>query len=279
MKRYILLAVGVLCSFAQAEWNPGTAAKYKLIVFDLDGTLSKSKCAMEKEMSVLLARLLEIKSVAVISGGSYAQFQKQFLASLDCKKELLSKMYLFPTCSTVFYRFDGNAWVNVYAHMLSSEERSRIIAAFQQVIQEVGHKPEVVYGDIIEDRGSQVTFSALGQQAPLEAKKMWDPDNQKRQAMKKKLELLIPEFEIRIGGATSIDVTHKGIDKKFGIEQIERQLGFTKNEIAFVGDALFEGGNDYPVKATGVDCIAVDAPEGTMDVIRSMIAAHNLLDK
>jgi phosphomannomutase len=37
-------------------------------------------------------------------------------------------------------------------------------------------KPEMVWGELIEDRGSQITFSAIGQQAPLEEKKRWDPD-------------------------------------------------------------------------------------------------------
>lgn len=245
----------------------------KLVVFDLDGTLAPSKCPMDNEMSGLLAKLLEVKSVAVISGGSYNQFQKQFLASLICKKELLSNLFLFPTCSTSFYRFVGKEWVNIYSHLLSDDEKIRIRGALAKVLNEAHHAPEKIYGEIVEDRGTQITFSALGQQAPLEAKQSWDPTSSKRQGMKKRLEKIIPEFEIRIGGTTSIDITRKGIDKKYGIWQIQKQLGFAKEEILFVGDALFEGGNDYPVRETGVECISVKDPGDTKKVILDIISA------
>ncbi|MDD4877518.1 MAG: HAD-IIB family hydrolase [Candidatus Nanoarchaeia archaeon] len=244
----------------------------KLIVFDLDGTLAKSKSPMDCEMASLLQELLKKKSVAVISGGSYSQYQKQFLASLNCKDEsLLKNLFLFPTCSTAFYRFEDE-WKKVYAQELSKEEKEKIFNAFEEVFMQIGFVKETRYGEIVEDRGSQITFSALGQQAPLELKKGWDPDSKKRLVMIEKMKKYIPEFEIKIGGTTSIDVTRQGIDKRFGIQQIEKQLGIKKEEILYIGDALFEGGNDYPVKQMGVDCIAVDSPEDTKKVIREIIS-------
>ena len=80
-----------------------------------------------------------------------------------------------------------------------------------------GFKVEQVWGEVIEDRGSQITFSALGQQAPLEQKDKWDPDFTKRKKIKAILDTLIPEFSVRMGGATSIDITKPGIDKAYGI--------------------------------------------------------------
>jgi len=53
-------------------------------------------------------------------------------------------------------------------------------------------------GKVVEDRGSQVTFSALGQQAPLAEKEKWDPDFAKRKKITAILETLIPEFSIRM---------------------------------------------------------------------------------
>lgn len=245
----------------------------KLIVFDLDGTLAKSKSPMDSEMASLLQKLLAKKAVAVISGGSYNQYQKQFLASLNCNDaNLLKNLFLFPTCSTAFYRFK-NEWTKVYAEELSKEQKEKIFNAFEKVFSETGFVKETKYGEIVEDRGSQITFSALGQQAPLELKKEWDPDSKKRLAMIERLKKYIPEFEIKIGGTTSIDVTRQGIDKRYGIQQIEKILGFKRNEILYIGDALFEGGNDYPVKQIGVDCIAVDSPEDTKREIERIISS------
>jgi hypothetical protein len=80
-----------------------------------------------------------------------------------------------------------------------------------------------VWGEPIEDRGSQITFSALGQQAPLEEKKRWDPDFTKRKKIKAVLENLIPEFSVHLGGTTSVDVTKPGIDPT-GLENSETFL-------------------------------------------------------
>ncbi len=243
----------------------------KLIVFDLDGTLAKSKSPMDEKMASLLKKLLEKKSVAVISGGSYSQYQKQFLSSLNCNdKSLLKNLFLFPTCSTAFYRFE-NEWIKVYAEELSNAEKEKIFNAFEEVFKQIGFIKETKYGNIVEDRGSQITFSALGQQAPLELKKEWDTDSKKRLAIIEKLKKHIPKFEIKIGGTTSIDVTRQGIDKRYGIQQIEKQLGIKREDILYMGDALFEGGNDYPVKQMGVECIAVNSPEDTKREIENLI--------
>ena len=69
----------------------------KIIVFDLDGTLAPSKSPLDKEMSTLLADLLEKKTVAIISGGGFPQFQKQVLDRLTGPEKRLEKLIIFPT--------------------------------------------------------------------------------------------------------------------------------------------------------------------------------------
>ena len=135
-----------------------------------------------------------------------------------------------------------------------------------------GFKVEKVWGEIIEDRGSQITFSALGQQAPLEEKEKWDPDFAKRKKIKAILDTLIPEFSVRLGGATSIDVTKPGIDKAYGIGKLRDILGISLKEMIYVGDALFAGGNDYPAEQAGVVSIPVRGPDETKRVIEAIIA-------
>ncbi len=244
----------------------------KLIVIDLDGTLTPSKFDLEPEMAGMLVKLLEKKKVAVIGGGGYKQFQNQFIAHLNCPEHLLGNLFLFPTCSTRFFRYENGEWKKVYEQPLSKEEKEKIFEAFEKTFNEIGYQhPEKLYGEVIEDRISQITFSALGQQTPLHLKKQWDPDASKRLKMKEVLDKLIPEFEVRVGGTTSIDVTRKGIDKAYGIEQIEKHLEIKKEQMLFIGDALFEGGNDWPVKKTGVECIQVNGPEDTIKVIEKIL--------
>ena len=129
-----------------------------------------------------------------------------------------------------------------------------------------------LWGAQIEDRVSQVTFSALGQAAPVASKSAWDPDGEKKRKLQAYVADLIPAFEVRVGGSTSIDVTRPGIDKAYGIAKLIELLGLTKKDVVFVGDRLGEGGNDHPVKAMGVDCLAVTCWQDTALVIQSILA-------
>lgn len=242
----------------------------KLIIFDLDGTLAESKSALDAEMATLLSALLRVAKVAVISGGDWPQFQKQVLSGLP-NDERLKHLFLLPTCGTKFYKY-GSGWEKLYSEDFTDAEKDKIIGALEQAIGSSGFKVEKVWGEVIEDRGSQITFSALGQQAPIDEKKKWDPDFTKRKEMQARLDDLIPEFSVRLGGTTSIDVTKPGIDKGYGIRKLRDTLSVAIEEMIFVGDALFPGGNDYPAKQAGALSIQVRDPEESKRVIEAIIA-------
>ncbi len=242
----------------------------KMIVFDLDGTLAESKAPLDAEMAALLRDLLATVKVAIISGGNWPQFEQQLISGLPDDADLGS-LSLLPTCGTKFYRFDAG-WKQLYSEDFTAEEKATVVRALQRTVESSGFGAQRVWGEQIEDRGSQLTFSALGQQAPLDAKKTWDPDFSKRKAMKAALDKLIPEFSIRLGGTTSVDVTRLGIDKAYGIRKLRDILGTPIEEMIFIGDALFPGGNDYPAKQAGVLTIQVRDPNETKRVIEAIIA-------
>ncbi len=242
----------------------------RLIVFDLDGTLAKSKSPLDAEMSALLHALLGIIKEAVISGGAWPQFEAQVLSSLP-RDERLMDLSLLPTCGTKFFAY-GGAWKELYSEDLSASDRAKIVGALKKALEDSGFQPERVWGNVIEDRGSQVTLSALGQQAPLDAKARWDPDFATRKKIKAALDAVIPEFSVRLGGTTSIDVTKLGIDKAYGIGKLRDVLGISVNEMLFLGDALFVGGNDHPAKEAGVASIQVRDPDETKRVIEALVA-------
>jgi HAD superfamily hydrolase (TIGR01484 family) len=242
----------------------------KLIVFDLDGTLAPSKSSVDAEMAKLLDRLIAIVKVAVISGGAWPQFQKQVLSHLG-KETKLENLSILPTCGTQFYQYKKD-WSQLYAENFTADEKENIVTSLKQAIEKFGEKPEKVWGETIEDRGSQITYSALGQHAPLDAKSKWDPDFAKRQKIKSFLDPMLPDFSVRLGGATSIDITKPGIDKAYGIHKLVDILGIPIAEMLFVGDALFPGGNDYPAEQAGVVSIKVRDPNETKRVIETVIA-------
>jgi len=214
--------------------------------------------------------LLGVVRVAVISGGAWLQFERQVLSKL-AQDERLEKLSILPTCGTQFFEYAGQ-WKRLYEEDFTPDEKEKIVRSLSNAVGTAGYQVEKTWGETIEDRGSQITYSALGQQAPLEDKVKWDADFAKRKKIKAILDTLIPEFSVRLGGATSIDVTKPGIDKAYGIKKLRETLGIEVNEMIYVGDALFPGGNDYPAKQAGVISIPVRGPDDTKLVIETMIA-------
>jgi HAD superfamily hydrolase (TIGR01484 family) len=245
----------------------------QLVAFDLDGTLAESKQPLKDSMGEALADLLTVAHVAVISGGDWPQFDKQVASRLPERADR-SKLWLMPTTGTKLYTYGDGRWNTVYAELFTDEQKAAIIEAFHASLEATGFVPEQTWGERIEDRGSQITFSALGQQAPLEAKEHWDPDFAKRKVIQADLRQRLPDLSINMGGATSIDITQKGVDKAYGLKRLRDESGIPLDAMMFIGDAIFPGGNDYPAKELGLDTVKVRDPDETLSVIAAIVACQ-----
>jgi phosphomannomutase len=244
----------------------------KLVAFDLDGTLAESKQPLSAEMVELLVKLLERVPVAVMSGASFAQFEKQFLPSLP-ETGRYSRLYLFPTNAAQCYVFKNNSWQKAYDRSFNIFEKGRILQALKEALEETGFAdpPTPVWGERIEDRGAQISFSGLGQQAPLEAKKAWDPTGEKKRMIRDALARRLSDFSIVASGSTTVDITQKGINKAYGIRRLVEMTQISVAEMLYLGDALQEGGNDSVVKETGIHTLEVFGPDETAVVIEEIL--------
>ncbi len=245
----------------------------KIIIFDLDGTLTQSKSVIDAETANLMNQLLQITKVAVISGGNWQQFQNQLLKN-SAANQFLKNLILLPTSGTQLYQYQ-NDWQLMYSENFNLNEKNKIINALNYTINKEKLNSEKVWGQLIEDRGSQITFSGLGQKAPIAEKLKWDSDLTKRKKMKVILDAMLPDFSVRLGGTTSIDITKIGIDKAYGINKIVKILEIPIDEMLFIGDALYEDGNDFPVKKTGISTLQVENFKETKLVIKTIIACLN----
>ncbi len=241
-----------------------------LVAFDLDGTLAESKQPLQEPMGEALANLLDVAHVAVISGGDWPQFEKQVASRLPERADR-TKLWLMPTTGTKLYRFDGE-WRAVYAELFEDDEKQKILHAFDESLKATGFVPEKTWGERIEDRGSQITFSALGQEAPINAKHSWDPDFAKRKVIQADLQKRLPGLSINMGGATSIDITREGVDKAYGLKKLNEASGIALDKMMFIGDAIFPGGNDYPAEQLGLDVVKVKNVDGTLAAIAGIVA-------
>lgn len=246
---------------------------YSLLAFDLDDTLAPSKSALPPRMGKALANLLEVNEVCVISGGNFPQFENQLLAGLQASESELERLHLMPTCGTRYFVRSQGKWDPVYVRDLGQDVRAEVMRVLEEQARKLGLWESETWGPILEDRGTQVTFSALGQQAPLEAKKAWDPTGEKKNALRKAAAALLPNLEVSSGGSTSVDVTHKGVDKAYGIEQLSKRTGIPISRMLFIGDRLDEGGNDYPVTRLGIDTHAVSGWQDTADFVENYVSS------
>jgi len=250
----------------------------KLIAFDLDGTLAPSKSHFDPRMVALFDRLLAKFQVCVISGGKFDLFKQQFLSQITTEPASLERLHLMPTSGTRYYRFESGKWVMKYAEDFTPEQKKTIIKALEWGLEESGHKIDKTYGETIEDRDSQITLSPLGQEVVaelgdkgLELKEKWDPEMKIRMEIAALVQKKIPEFNVKVAGLTSIDVTIPGVDKAYGMEKLMKATGLVKDDILYMGDKIILGGNDYAVEEMGIDCISVRNWEDTAYAIEGIV--------
>jgi len=250
----------------------------KIIAFDLDGTLAESKRPITGEMAKLVEELIKEKIVVIISGGTFKQFNTQFLPSLDkvCfESSDIKNLILLPTSGSQRYEYDleKKEWIltdiELFPENLKEKAKTVLKGMIDSKLYDIPDNP---IGEYIEDRMTQLSISALGQEAPIEQKKLWDPDQKKRQKMKEVLDKELPEVTIAIGGTTTIDILPKGFDKAKGLTRLLDKIGMKIDDMVFVGDAIFPGGNDYSACEAGIECVKITGPDETKEVIKKWIA-------
>ncbi|MDO8548429.1 MAG: HAD-IIB family hydrolase [bacterium] len=251
--------------------------KPTLVAFDLDGTLAESKQPVTTDLGTLLARLMKKMPVAVMSGAGFRQFESQFLPALPSDANF-NNLYLFPANASQCYQNNNQnnkgVWLHVYDETFTQLERERVLHALAEALEETGlaEPPPQLWGDQIEDRGSQISWSALGQQAPVEEKKKWDPDRKKRLPLREAFLKRAPDFSAGINASNTLDITRKGVTKAYGIGKLSELTGISVSEMLYVGDALKEGGNDYVVVQTGIRTQEVSGPIETAKIIGEILA-------
>ena len=244
----------------------------RVIIFDLDKTLAASKEPITDEMADLLVRLLKCTFIAVTSGGKLEQLEQQIIERMTQETDF-AHFYLLPTSGAALYTFADEEWKNIYKEELTPEEVAHIEEAIEKAVSETNIIDTSVqsFGERIEFRGAEVTLSALGQEAPIDKKEAWDPDGSKRSILRDAISKLLPDYDVKRGGSTSVDVTKKGINKASGVRKLSEYLKIPVSEMMYVGDALFPSGNDEVVKETGIPTQEVKNPDDTATLIKSML--------
>ena len=237
-----------------------------LWLFDVDGTVTWSKSPVTPVMAGLLRDLLKTRGVVLLGGGTYGQLREQCADHITDGGSLRFShpFVLAPLSGNSIHTYAAGVWETRYeGPVFGDAEVARITGAIHAALNAVGYTPpETTYGEVIENRGGQVTFSALGQEAPPEEKEKWSAaSGGVRLALREELQRRLPDLVVRAGGSTSVDVSRG--DKGSGVERIAAVLDIPVGSMLFFGDQLHTHGNDYPVFRTGIDAVSVADPDDT----------------
>ena len=258
-------------------------ADRSLIVFDLDGTLTERKKKISKVVCERLVELNKHYNVGIISGCSFNRMGWQFIDPWFDTSNTMSNfnMFLLPT-SGAEMRIHGG-WVDpwksrLYENDFTLIEKFKIMNAFNYANQDLGYpvecddNMETIHGEIVDDRGGQVTFSMIGFDAPVYMRDGFDNDYGLRNDFAYLMqEYLGSDFSIKIGGSTSIDVNKKDIDKSYGLVKLLLHLKTDPNNVIYFGDKFDYFENDEPILKMGIKCVNVEHPDETLICIEELI--------
>ncbi|HWO07558.1 MAG TPA: HAD-IIB family hydrolase [Candidatus Paceibacterota bacterium] len=273
---YAILAIIVVTTIPfllhmRAAQQVASAGKVlpRAVIFDLDDTLAESYTPPREEILGKLAALSRSTVVAIMTGAAYDRVERDLMQRFKGTRG--GNMYVFSDSAARCYTFEKDDWREVYNFSLAPEDRQRIVAAIRDAVRTTGIFDGGEDHSRIIDRETSVAFAALAPDASQEDKRAWDPDGSKRMKLIDELRARVPEFEIFIGGKSTIDVTREGITKEYGVKWLSKELSVEARDMLFVGDGFYEGGNDAVVIPTGIQTRETTGPAETLRIIDELL--------
>ncbi len=229
---------------------------YKHLFFDMDQTIAPARQAILPEMFEYLSSLTQ--DIIVVSGSSNEQMPNQ-IGNL--------KSFRLGQNGNHAVAVDG---IELWYEPLLAGQRTEILDHISEIVELLEHPLKHEWNPI-EDRGAQITFSPIGNTAPHDLKKAYDPDRKKRDSLLEQIPFASEDLIVKIGGSTSLDYLHKDRHKGTNVQKLIDLMHWNKDECVYFGDGLYPGGNDEAVIGV-IETVAVD------DHIDCFYRLHSLLD-
>ncbi len=214
----------------------------KHLFFDLDKTIAPPRQPILPEMHEFLSALPH--DIVIVSGQEVPKIKWQ---SNDLEAIRLGQNGNHATLH------DGTELWNI---PLDEAHRAEILAHIHQVLKILDHDVNHEWSPI-EDRGAQITFSPIGNTAPVDVKMAYDPDRAKRDELLRRIPFVSDDLIVKIGGSTSLDYIHKDRHKGTNVRRLIEHKGWNEDDCVYFGDGLYPGGNDEAVIGV-IDTVPVD---------------------
>lgn len=203
----------------------------RLFVFDVDGTLTPSRCPMDAEFADWFRDFMQERNYVFVSGSDYDKIQQQI------PDDILKNAYEVFACS-------GNSrWVygqEIYRHDWKPSET--LLEFLTDELVWALWPREKQHANQIEIRPGLVNFSTIGRDCSADDRRIynrWDAKKRERERIRDRIRRHFPDLQCEIGGEISLDIYPQGCDKS----QIIKHL--PDMPIYFFGDGIRPGYNDY----------------------------------
>lgn len=230
--------------------------QYRHLFFDMDKTIAPARQPILDEMHFLLSDLPH--DIIIVSG--------QMLEKIDWQSNQLRAFYLGNNGNHANDPENIDLWKNPN---LSEQAKQEIYRHIEKVIEYLGVEPNPDWNPI-EDRGSQITFSPIGNTAPADIKAKYDPDRTKRMEVLEQIPFESDEIMLKLGGSTSFDYFPKTGHKGVNVQRLIDHMNWNKDECVYFGDGLLPGGNDELVIGV-IDTIPVEDHLDTYQKLRDAL--------
>ena len=255
----------------------------KIVLFDMDGTLTPPRKELDRDLIPALRELAKISEIGIVTGSDH-NYVLQQMGLLMENTEIRYKLHILPCNGTKYYPPPLSA---SHKHELTFEKNMREELGemhFSSIMQQILRRQAQLHlynlpltGHFVDYRGSMINWCPIGRNATLDERSAFvefdrgfshgNFRNIVAEQLREEFKNSNIDLSIKTGGETSFDIYPKGWDKTFALQH------FPDKEIWFIGDKCHEGGNDEEIYKALLpnNSFSVESPTETKDIIEKVL--------
>lgn len=239
----------------------------KLLLFDLDGTLTCSRSLIEEDMILFLQKISKNFVLGLVGGSDLNKIQEQLRG-----KAFQLFTYVFSENGLVYHKNGVLEAKQDFKSFIGSNNLKSLNNFILDYISKLDIP--VKTGTFIELRSGMLNVSPIGRNCNQQEREEFEKLDKDLKIREKMINLMKKEFRninlaFSIGGQISFDIFPKNWNKTFCLSFLKKE-GFSNfDQIYFFGDKTNKGGNDYEIFIHPfIKGFTVDGPKKTMEMIQ-----------
>lgn len=220
----------------------------KVFAFDLDGTLTQHKTALDEKNRKILEKLNKNYTLVMVGAGGAFRIHNQ-LGGFPID--------VIGNYGMQYAKYKNGKLCIARDDVFPPKDKDYIENTIAQIREKYGFTE--FSGNGVEYHASGcLTFPILGTEAKLEDKLKFDPTRKKRRAIYSEVCKAFPDYNVFVGGSSSFDMAPKPFNKYYALDLWCKENGFSHDEVIFVGDDYGLGGNDESVYQSDFRFVSID---------------------